>query len=73
MRPVVGMVIAHRFAVSFFQLLDQCQLSISNFDAYGLYAPITGYGWSRYYDDAVLTDQRGYVQDIVSGIRLGPL
>ncbi len=41
---------------------------ISNFPTYGLYAPQTGYGWSRYYDDAVLTDSRGYVQDHRSNI-----
>ncbi len=36
---------------------------IVNYPLYGLYAPQTGYGWTRYYDDAVLTDSRGYVQD----------
>jgi Ni/Co efflux regulator RcnB len=36
---------------------------IVNYPLYGLYSPNTGYGWSRYYDDAVLMDQRGYVQD----------
>ncbi len=41
---------------------------INNFPTYGLYAPQTGYGWSRYYDDAVLTDSRGYVQDYRSNI-----
>jgi Ni/Co efflux regulator RcnB len=41
---------------------------INNFPMYGLYAPQTGYGWSRYYDDAVLTDSRGYVQDHRSDI-----
>lgn len=41
---------------------------IVNFPTYGLYAPQTGYGWSRYYDDAVLTDSRGYVQDHRSNI-----
>lgn len=41
---------------------------IVNFPAYGLYAPQTGQGWSRYYDDAVLTDSRGYVQDHRSNI-----
>jgi hypothetical protein len=41
---------------------------ISNYQPYGLYAPPTGYGWSRYYDDAVLSDPRGYVQDYRSGI-----
>jgi Ni/Co efflux regulator RcnB len=42
--------------------------SISNYGMYGLYAPMTGYGWSRYYDDAVLRDSRGYVQDYRAGI-----
>jgi Ni/Co efflux regulator RcnB len=41
---------------------------ISNYPLYGLYAPQTGYGWSRYYDDAVLSDSRGYVQDYRSNI-----
>ena len=41
---------------------------IVNFPTYGLYAPQTGYGWSRYYDDAVLTDSRGYVQDHRSNV-----
>jgi Ni/Co efflux regulator RcnB len=41
---------------------------IVNFPTYGLYAPQTGYGWSRYYDDAVLTDGNGYVQDHRSNI-----
>jgi hypothetical protein len=36
---------------------------INNYPLYGLYAPQTGYGWTRYYDDAVLSDARGYVQD----------
>lgn len=41
---------------------------IVNYPLYGLYAPQTGYGWTRYYDDAVLTDSRGYVQDYRSNI-----
>lgn len=41
---------------------------LSNFGSYGLSAPSNGYYWSRYYDDAVLTDQRGYVQDYRSDI-----
>lgn len=36
---------------------------IVNYPTYGLYAPQAGYGWTRYYDDAVLSDGRGYVQD----------
>jgi Ni/Co efflux regulator RcnB len=37
--------------------------SVSNWGAYGLSQPNYGYNWSRYYDDAVLTDPRGYVYD----------
>jgi Ni/Co efflux regulator RcnB len=36
---------------------------IGNFGYYGLSQPNHGYGWSRYYDDAVLTDRHGVVQD----------
>ena len=36
---------------------------IGNFGFYGLRQPNYGYGWSRYYDDAVLTDRYGVVQD----------
>ena len=41
---------------------------LSNFGSYGLSAPSNGYYWSRYYDDAVLTDNRGYVQDYRSDV-----
>ena len=41
---------------------------ISDFGGYGLYAPPQGYGWQRYYDDAVLVDSRGRVRDSVDGI-----
>lgn len=36
---------------------------IANYGAYGLPAPAAGYGWSRYYDDAVMTDRYGRVYD----------
>jgi hypothetical protein len=36
---------------------------IADFDSYGLSRPANGFGWSRYYDDAVLTDQWGRVYD----------
>jgi hypothetical protein len=36
---------------------------ISNYSLYGLPRPTAGYGWSRYYDDAVLTDRYGRVYD----------
>lgn len=41
---------------------------ISDFGGYGLYAPPQGYGWQRYYDDAVLVDPRGRVRDTVYGL-----
>lgn len=45
------------------QTFIQPSFFISNFGHYGLSQPSYGYGWSRYYDDAVLTDRRGVVQD----------
>jgi Ni/Co efflux regulator RcnB len=42
--------------------------SLGNYATYGLYAPMTGYGWTRYYDDAVLSDYRGNVYDHRTGI-----
>lgn len=36
---------------------------IANYGVYGLPAPAYGYGWSRYYDDAVMTDRYGRVYD----------
>ncbi len=36
---------------------------IANYGTFGLSAPQPGYSWSRYYDDAVLRDQRGMVYD----------
>src|SRR3546814_13822817 len=41
---------------------------IANYPAYGLSVPPAGYGWSRYYDDAVLTDRYGRVYAYRSGI-----
>lgn len=38
---------------------------IGNWSTYGFAQPSTGYGWSRYYDDAVLTDRYGRVVDYV--------
>lgn len=35
---------------------------------YGLPAPIAGYGWTRYYDDAVMIDRSGQVYDYRSGL-----
>jgi Ni/Co efflux regulator RcnB len=41
---------------------------VSNWGSYGLSQPSYGYNWSRYYDDAVLTDPRGYVYDYRPGV-----
>lgn len=41
---------------------------IGNYGAYGLPAPADGYGWSRYYDDAVMVDGHGQIKDHRSGI-----
>jgi hypothetical protein len=41
---------------------------LGNYSSYGLRAPSNGTYWSRYYDDAVLTDSRGYVQDYRSDV-----
>ena len=36
---------------------------IANYNSFGLSAPINGYQWSRYYDDAVLRNNAGTVYD----------
>ncbi|WP_446654986.1 RcnB family protein [Blastomonas sp.] len=41
---------------------------IANWQGYRLPRPAPGYGWSRYYDDAVLTDRQGRVYDTVQGV-----
>lgn len=41
---------------------------IANYGNYGLRQPSAGYGWSRYYNDAVLTDRRGVVYDSVNNL-----
>ncbi len=41
---------------------------IANYGNYGLSRPSAGYGWSRYYNDAVLTDRRGVVHDSVNNL-----
>lgn len=41
---------------------------ISNWQGYRLPRPAQGFGWSRYYDDAVLTDRQGRVYDTVEGV-----
>lgn len=54
-RPVRGYVLPRYWV--------QPSFDIANYGAYGLPAPGYGYGWSRYYDDAVLTDRYGRVID----------
>lgn len=41
---------------------------VNDWRSYGLAQPQPGYGWSRYYDDAVLIDHRGVVSDYRSGL-----
>lgn len=41
---------------------------IGNYGVYGLPTPAPGYGWFRYYDDAVMTDPDGRVRDHREGI-----
>lgn len=41
---------------------------ISDWSGYGLPRPPAGYNWSRYYDDAVLIDRRGTVEDTIGGV-----
>ncbi|MFC4292794.1 RcnB family protein [Sphingorhabdus arenilitoris] len=46
--------------------------SVQNYAIYGLRAPSNGYYWSRYYDDAVLMNSRGYVYDSVPNVNWAP-
>ncbi len=41
---------------------------IDDWSSWGLSRPPYGYGWLRYYDDAVLADRNGRVWDSVSGV-----
>ena len=41
---------------------------IADWTDYGLSQPPSGYHWARYYDDAVLIDDRGSVYDTVGGL-----
>jgi hypothetical protein len=38
---------------------------VGNYGNYGFSRPSNGYGWSRYYNDAVMTDRYGRVQDYI--------
>ncbi|WP_343525682.1 RcnB family protein [Sphingomonas sp.] len=44
------------------------RFGVSDWAVYSLPQPPVGYHWTRYYDDAVLIDQRGAVYDSVDGI-----
>jgi Nickel/cobalt transporter regulator len=46
----------------------QPQFYIADYQAYGFREPAPGFGWSRYYDDAVITDGNGRVYDSISGV-----
>lgn len=59
-RPVRGFVLPRYWI--------QPGFYIANYQAYRLPPPPQGYGWSRYYDDAVLTDAYGRVYDSRSDI-----
>lgn len=59
-RPVYGYVLP-RYWVS-------PSYYIGNYGTYGLPVPASGYGWSRYYDDAVMTDRYGRVYDSRSDV-----
>ena len=54
-RPVVGYVLPSYWVRPTYR--------IGNYGSYGLPAPVDGYGWSRYYDDAVMIDRDGRVLD----------
>jgi Nickel/cobalt transporter regulator/Glycine zipper 2TM domain len=41
---------------------------IPNYSSYGFAQPSNGYGWSRYYNDAVMTDRYGRVYDSVENV-----
>ncbi len=58
-RPVHGWVLPRYWISPSFYIAD--------FRSYGLPAPSYGFGWSRYYDDAVLTDRYGRVVDVRHG------
>jgi Nickel/cobalt transporter regulator len=44
---------------------------VNDYRIYGLSAPQNGYYWSRYYDDAVMINQRGNVYDYRPGVQWG--
>jgi hypothetical protein len=62
-RPAVGYVLPRYWINPSFY--------VGNYGQYGFSRPAMGYGWSRYYDDAVLTDRYGRVADSVYGYNWG--
>lgn len=59
-RPHRGYTLPHYwFSPSFY---------LGDYGSYGLTPPPPGYSWHRYYDDAVLVDERGRVWDSVNGL-----
>lgn len=59
-RPIIGYILPAYWSNPYYRL--------GNYHSYGLPAPMNGYAWSRYYDDAVMVDRRGRVRDHRSGI-----
>lgn len=57
-RPAYGMQLSREWMSP--------QYHISDYRAHGLDRPAPGFGWSRYQDDMVLTDQWGRVYDVAS-------
>ena len=58
--PVRGWVLPRYWIAPQFYVVD--------WRGYGLPQPPAGYRWSRYYDDAVLSDDRGSVYDSIGGV-----
>lgn len=59
-RPVIGYVLPTYWVNPSYR--------VANYGVYGLPAPVDGYGWSRYYDDAVMVDRHGHVRDYRSDV-----
>jgi hypothetical protein len=61
--PVVGSYVAPSYGYTLPGQWMAPQHFIGSYWTYGLPAPAPGFGWSRYYDDYVLTDRWGRVYD----------
>ncbi len=59
-QPVRGWILPRYWVAPSFYIQD--------WSRYGLIAPQRGYGWYRYYDDAVLADPQGRVYDYRGGV-----